>query len=365
MRFRLRKRIWLPVGLVLFLLGAVMLPAFSAPVLFTGSFPVLTRASSGDVLFVSDSCSIFTAVMGDTVLYGNNEDFNLEGTYMWIVPSQEITTPSGSLVIHGFIGFGYNYNGHGADGWVQGAMNDAGLCVDGNGLPTLSMNAHPERDALYLDPVREVLFECSTVTEAIAWFQTHNCGTQWGCQLHIADVTGDAVVVSVYNGEFNFTQINSAHYLVSTNFNLANHSNGAYPCTRYNTATSMLSAIGSEAELTVEACRDVLDAVHEEGTYGTKYSNIFDPVNRQVYLFQNHDFDRMVTLDLDAELAQVHPGGVGVIQEELGYYREVPISLLFEVPTVPPLLLILGIGGVVISVVVVVVLIVWRMRRQP
>ena len=127
----------------------------------------------------------------------------------------------------------------------------------------------------------------------------------------------------------------------------------------------MLAAIASEDDLTVEACRDVLDAVHQEGVYGTKYSNIFDPVNLQVYLFQNYNFDHMVTLDLDAELAQVHPGGIGVIQEELGYYREVKISTLFEIPTGPPLLMILGIGGAVIISVVVIALVVWRIRKQP
>jgi choloylglycine hydrolase len=258
---------------------------------------------------VGDSCSIFTVTFGDTVLYGNNEDYLLEGTYLWVVPAQEITTPDDTFMAHGFIGLGFNYHDSPADG-IQGAMNDQGLCVDANGLPRLSMNPHPERDPVFpniyfLNPdapkgiMQAVLFECGTVSEVITWFQTHDCGTVWVCQFHFADATGDAVVVSVYDGELNFTRINSEHFLVSTNFNLANHSNGHYPCTRYTTATNMLSAITSEEDLSVEACRDVLDAVHNSGT---KYSNIFDPVNRQIFLYQNHNYEDRVSLDLELAL---------------------------------------------------------------
>ncbi len=283
---------------------------------------------------VPDSCTIFTVAIGDTVYYGNNEDSGVDGTYMWVMPSQLLTTPQGDVTTHGAIGFGYKYNNHPTDGYVQGGMNDQGLCADGNGLPTVSLNPHPELETPYIEPLTQVLFECSTVDDVITWFQTHNCGTVWGCQLHFADASGDAVVVSVgTDGEFSFTQKSApSHYLVSTNFNLADYTNGAYPCSRYTTVCDMLDDITSEGALTVEVCRDILDAVHAEGEYGTKYSNIFDPVNRRIYLYQLYDFTQMVTLVLDTELALVHPGGIDVIEENGMYYREIRISALFELP---------------------------------
>jgi hypothetical protein len=353
---RINYERWLCVGVVVVLLCGLLVPVLGVSATVSGKFSLLP----GDVEVadrrVGTSCTIFTVTLGETVLYGNNEDFMLEDTYMRVVPSQEVTTPSGSFMSHGFIGFGF-------EGWIEGAMNDQGLCADANGLPSLSLNPHPELDDIFVGTMTDILIECSTVSEAITWFQTHNCGTSWGAQLHFADATGDAVVISVYDGELNFTRINGAHFLVSTNFNLANHSNGYYPCTRYDTATSMLSAITSEEDLTVEACRDVLDAVHSEGTYATKYSNIFNPVDLQIYLYQNHNFEQLVTLDMDAELAQVHPGDIDVIQTEFGYYREVRISSLFTAPMIPPVL-ILGIGGAAIICVVIVVLVVWRVRNR-
>ncbi len=311
---------------------------FSVALLITAVVPIQVDASNQSATqdysaFVGKSCTIFTAAIGDTVLFCNNEDFRLEGTYLWLKPVQNITTPAGNVSTFGAIGFGFKYNDDSADGWLQGGMNDQGLCIDGNGLPTVSLNPHTERESLYLDPLREVLFECSTVNESVEWFQTHYCGTVWGCQLHITDATGDTVVVSVgTDGEFAFTRRDSSHYLVSTNFNLANNESGSYPCDRFDTATEMLEDITAEDDLTVGACRDILDAVKASGEYSTKYSNIFDSVNLDIYLFQNCDFQNMVTLNLDEELVQVSPGGEGVLEEAGIYYKEVRISSLYDNP---------------------------------
>ena len=97
------------------------------------------------------------------------------------------------------------------------------------------------------------------------------------------------------------------HFLVSTNFNLANHENAnGYPCSRFETATHMLRSI-DEDTLTVEACADILDAVHIEykDRNGTVYSNIFDLVKRKAYIYHLHDFDNVIEFDLDQELSQI------------------------------------------------------------
>jgi hypothetical protein len=173
--------------------------------------------------------------------------------------------------------------------------------------------------------------ECSTVNDVIEWFNSHNLGTQWSNQLHFSDASGDAAVVSVGDdGEFTFTRKGSSKYLVSTNFNLANSDIGQYPCQRYDTATNMLEAITTEQELTVDVVRNVLDAIHEAGQYGTKYSNIFDPVNKEMYLYHNHDFDKVVKLNLNDEVVQVIPGVEGVIEGDMFLLREIKIVDLFQ-----------------------------------
>lgn len=291
---------------------------------------------------VPNSCTIFTASINDTVFFGNNEDYLLPGTYMWLYPSQEMLTPSGYIDTYGTVGFGFNHNDDPVDGAVQGGMNDQGLCLDGNGLPTVTMNPYPSREPVYINALLEPLLECRNVSEVINWFRTHYLGSTWSCQLHFADATGDAVVVGVADNEFTFTNISSSHYLVSTNFNLANTNNGYYPCSRYNTATSMLAQITSEESLTVDACKEVLDAVHQDGQYATKYSNIFDPINQKIYLYHDRNFYQRVSLDLGAELVNVHPGGTDVLEGNQLYFKEISIASLFAnnplVPGYPPLI---------------------------
>ncbi|MFW9973564.1 MAG: hypothetical protein ACFFDF_25515, partial [Candidatus Odinarchaeota archaeon] len=77
---------------------------------------------------VPNSCTIFTVNYSNKVFFGNNEDYSLKGTCMWLVPSQEITTPYGHITTYGSVGFGFKYNNDPADGHVQGGMNDQGLC---------------------------------------------------------------------------------------------------------------------------------------------------------------------------------------------------------------------------------------------
>jgi hypothetical protein len=244
---------------------------------------------------------------------------------MWLAPSQEITTPNGSITTYGGVGFGFKYNNDPTDGHIQGGMNDQGLCLDGNGLPTVYMNPHPELEPKFMSLAAQILMECQNVSEVIDWFLSHYLGDSWGCQVHAADASGDAVVVSVGpEGEFNFTRKVSSHYLVSTNFNLANYAT-------------------SEGNIMVDACRDVLDAVHMEGEYATKYSNIFDPLNLNCYLFYNHNFNQNFTFNLGEELASVHRGGVNVIEENGLYFKEIRISSLFIddliIPSYPLLVL--------------------------
>ncbi|MFX0094929.1 MAG: carcinine hydrolase/isopenicillin-N N-acyltransferase family protein, partial [Candidatus Hodarchaeota archaeon] len=243
------------------------------------------------------SCTIFSIDIGNKVLFGNNEDYKLWGTYIWFVP----THPGR----YGAVYFGFQNNSSVHDGHAQGGMNSWGLCVDGNGLPMAHINAHPEKPRPAGFIMESVLEECATVNQTISWFQNHNFGDRFSGQAHFADAYGNSVVVSPgSDGELAFTRKNNSKYLVSTNFNLANVNHGYYPCWRYDTAVSMIEAIHSEEDLTIAACRDILDAVHAEGEYFTKYSNIFDLKSREIYVYHLRNFTEYIKLNLTEELAQ-------------------------------------------------------------
>src|ERR1700741_91343 len=70
---------------------------------------------------VPGSCTIFSASVGDKVLFGNNEDYDNPKTYYWTEPAGDGN--------YGAVYLGYeNYS-------YQGGINDKGLCFDANTLP--------------------------------------------------------------------------------------------------------------------------------------------------------------------------------------------------------------------------------------
>ena len=264
------------------------------------------------------TCTIFSAALGETVLFGNNEDFSNPDTHYWIIPSGQEQL--------GVVYFGF-------DNLIpQGGINEKGLAFDTNGLPPLDLNPHRELLAL---PDGWIVYtfmrEAATVEEVIDMAKSHyryNWGIPMKYQIFIADATGDAVVISVgTDGELAFTRkLKGDGFLISTNINRANPENyyGSYPCWRYDTARTMLQELQDENSLTINNFRSILDAVHVEGANtNTLYSNIFDLRNGMIYLYYWHQFDEVVVLKVAEE--------IGKSSEDKQSYK---ISDLFSTKTV-------------------------------
>jgi len=259
--------------------------------------------------FPKSSCSVFTVEFNGSVFFGNNEDEggSRKNTRVWFVPASDNFT-------YGCAYFGFYDNQPGADdvdNLAIGGINTQGLCFDALGIPpphlVLSNISGPTRSRI--DDWGTILSECASVQEVIQWNLNHNMGGYWYNQLHWADVSGDAVIISPgSNDSLAFTRKVSDH-LISTNFNLAGYNlsdpTTYYPCDRYRTIQTILNIYLSNDELTIEYVRDILDAVHfpETSEYiGTVYYTIFDLKSRDIYLYILGDYDQVFTLNLDEEL---------------------------------------------------------------
>jgi len=292
----MKKKLYILIGiLVLFSIG-VLVPQMTNRQTVTDPVP--------------GSCTIFSASFGDKVLFGNNEDFYKPKTYLWTEPATDEN--------YGCVYLGFEDYSH------QGGINEQGLCFDANALPESKINMHSELKTppVYKPPYENyviwapvlILRKAATVEETIEIakkYQRKNWYPNSGnisYQLNFADAKGDAVVISVdENGELAFTRKKKGeNYLISTNYNKANPENALeYPCERYNKAEEMLRVINSENELTVDYFKSILNAVHEEGIFNTTlYSNIFDLKNGIIYLYHWHQFDEVVVLKVDEELAK-------------------------------------------------------------
>ena len=266
-----------------------------------GQYPDKPAINAGGHLEVSEavlgSCTIFTVSQGEKVLFGNNEDYTNPKTFYWVVPAG-----NGN---YGSVYFGFD------NLWAQGGINEKGLCYDWNALPVAALNKHSELPAFVAQKIGFgcwALNKCATVEEAIELAKSYSLGSTLKAQIHFADATGDAVVISAGpDGELAFTRKPPGDgHLVSTNFNRANTRNAhSYPCRRYDKAVEMLEKIEDAGGLTVDYVKSILDAVHVEGPeINTLYSTIFDLSNGIVYLYHWHQFDEVVTLNVAAQLAR-------------------------------------------------------------
>ncbi len=316
---------------------------------------------------IMDSCSIFTVSIGDKVYFGNNEDYLLDGTYLWLVPTQDYEIANETLSLPGamLLGFDHNTPPDPGDGRMQGGMNEYGLCWDGNGLPAVSMNQNSDGEQIWYPEVwvwMQVLLECRNISDVIQWFDTYDLGDAWAGQGHYCDADGNALVVSVNStGDLTFTMIGEANFLVSTNFNLAWPENRyePYPCPRYATVINMLADITTEENLTPEACQAILEEV---STTQTSYSNVFDPVNQEMYLNIYQDFEHTKILNLHEELSKVTPDAEDTLTDKIYYYQQVLLAGLF-VNSIPGYSSLIIIGSTLVAVGSL-VMVFWRKKNQ-
>jgi hypothetical protein len=254
---------------------------------------------SGDTIH---GCSVFTLAKGGQVFFGGNDDYINPDSYYWADNSRE-----GS---YGTIWIGTPDN-------VQQGVNEAGLAYDANGLPRFDTNPHNERTPVsggYTSYPVQIMRECATVAEVIEWVQTRQWHTFMHDQMQFADAGGDAVIISAgIDGELVLTRKEPGDgFLVSTNFNVANPSNGySYPCWRYDTASGILAELSTQdGNLTVADAAGVLEAVHVSGGASwTIESLVADLQNKKIYLYYFHQFDDPVVIDVAEELANPHEAG--------------------------------------------------------
>jgi hypothetical protein len=260
--------------------------------------PGITRNSYHDVFSnaspLPHGCTIVTVSKGDSIFFGGNDDYINPDSYYWV--------EQGDSTKYGVIWIGTPDN-------PQQGVNEKGLAYDSNGLPRFDVNPHPERIPVpgeYHNYIMQIMHECETVQEVIDWAQKHQRKPYMHDQLHFADATGDAVIISAgKDGEMVFSRKSPGDgYLVSSNFNVANPLNGFnYPCWRYDLAQKLLAQLLEKEEpLSHIDVRNVMDSVHQEDASWTIETMIADLVNGKMYIYFFYQYDRPVEIDIKNEL---------------------------------------------------------------
>jgi hypothetical protein len=245
------------------------------------------------------SCTIFTAVQGETVLYGNSEDqHNPDPVIGFFPPSSEG---------YGSVHFGTT----GKDGQInfEGAVNDQGLSWDCNSTPRGKLDPDPNPGKpYYLDHPNYLYMitkKAATVEEAIRIAKNYHFGEVLKGQYHIADANGNAVVISAgADGKIAFTRKQPGDgYLLSTNFNLAQPEKGPVDF-RWDTAQERLEAVERGEVLSPAYAMELMESVHlETVTSYTLYQNVLDLTENKIYLSYMSQFDETAVIDMEKEFA--------------------------------------------------------------
>ncbi len=227
------------------------------------------------------SCTMFTLTKNGKTLVGNNEDWRNPNTKMWFVLPEEGK--------YGIVYFGFD------DLTPQGGMNDQGLVFDYMATQPLEVKNSLHKETFRGDLMDKVMRECATVEEALNLVDHYNLQYFRSFQVMIVDKSGDSAII-----EGDVIQRKKGNFQVCTNFYLSQLKEGDdIPCDRYKIATNLLS----KNELTIDAFRNILAAVHQEGAQGgTLYSNIYDVNRGLVYLYHFHNYENVVAINLEDEL---------------------------------------------------------------
>jgi len=275
----LLKGIWFQVLLILILTLVIFFAAYYQP---------------------GKSCTIFTAVQGDKVLYGNSEDqHNPDPVIGFFPPSSEG---------YGSVHFGTT----GADGQYnfEGAVNDQGLAWDCNSTPKGKLDPDPNPGKpYYLDHpnfLYRITKKAATVDEVIRIAKYYHFGDVLLGQYHIADANGGAVVISAGpDGKVAFTRKDPGEgYLLSTNFNLAQPEKGPVDF-RWDVAKERLEALFTGVVLSPEYAMDTMESVHLEAlTTYTLYQNVLDLNENKIYLTYMSQYNEIAEIDMEEEFSK-------------------------------------------------------------
>jgi hypothetical protein len=225
------------------------------------------------------ACSVLTAVGDAGVFFGNNEDYFKPG-YLWVTPARK-----GRLAR---VNFGFQ------DRFMQGGMNERGLCVDASALNAVPWDNRDGKKAVR-NLIELAMERCGTVDEVLALFETHHCKHLGSGQFMFTDAGGDAVILTgLPDGRISAIRRTDGSLLM-TNTRLEM---SPYRCPRFVRAEQVLEA----GPASLERVRDALAAIHQQGEASTVYSTIYEPKTRRIHIYHLADFSSARSFDFDTLL---------------------------------------------------------------
>lgn len=205
----------------------------------------------------------------------NNEDWSAFSFYNYIN-----VFPKTSPTKFGFITLTYGE----PDGYIQGAVNEAGLFFDFNALPPdqynnklkLNRTLYPGgREAL----LRFIIENCKTVRDVISLCEKYYIPQT--SQMHLADASGNLAIITPDS-----IIVETKKYQISTNFNLCDPDPVKYRCWRYPIAEKIISERGVNRDALTEAA---ISTFRGSAKSMTLYTNVHNLNTGEMWIYFGED----------------------------------------------------------------------------
>jgi tetratricopeptide (TPR) repeat protein len=239
--------------------------------------------------YYTKACTIFMANDGQNVWIGNNEDYLQSTKYrMWFYPAKKNSYGYAIWTDLNFIIKGNSYKN------PQGGLNEFGLFIDFTAITKIEVTIDPSKTNRKKPVATELLKNCKTVDEALAYISKFNLIKLNAAQMFIGDATG------------NYATVTGGYVVKKTdnNFALTNYciNNGQKKaCHRRDVATQYLTST------TTFQLNDIINILEKSAQkFPYKYTtNVSMAVNLKaaiINLYYKHDFKTVATLSLAEEL---------------------------------------------------------------
>ena len=173
------------------------------------------------------------------------------------------------------------------DGWGQNGLNDQGLAFGWVAGFKEQWQRNPQLKTVHGNPSHRMLESCSTVDEAIAFYQNNWEESFAYGQLLVADRNGSSAVLRAKDGRLHVPAIQKSQG-IGHRFGL-----------RGTEAVPMLAKISAP---TLPAAMQLLQFTLQEGVNATKYSAVFDLQSCAIHLYRFPEHVDPIEFNLQREL---------------------------------------------------------------
>ena len=238
----------------------------------------------GLVAVVGDSLAASVVIYGKSgrkVLVGKNMDSAEPGGRIWFVPAEQ--GANGAV----YLGF--------SEDDPRSGFNSKGLFCTIVDCPHWQVKTDPNKVVLFGNLIEQIMKTCSTVGDVRSLWNTNNLYDLHYAQIMVADKSGKALIIE---GDTTVKPVDG--FLVMTNFYQSNLELGTAGKDRFELARKFRS----ENSISFDNFRQLLSRLHREIDASTAYSYLSDLKKGSITIYNFHDYETALVLNLSQELAK-------------------------------------------------------------